>query len=256
MKSESFKNIEKVKECVKRDKLTIPLWVLLVPVLTIVVAGWALATGRAQSIQLQWVAWIAVGFSLMAITIDLSCYYTLPNRDVYNIPPGNIRFRFIIRVIEVATIYYIALPAVAVLSDRLLGLNKLIPSPYNWLGLVILIPGMVLGSWTSRTFFRIGQGTTVNFEPTQNLVKGGPFRYIRNPMSVGTLIVMAGLAVILSSYVLLILFLFLIPVSHIYVVNVEEKELEVRFGQPFLEYKNSVPRWFPRRQKRTNPSVA
>lgn len=246
MESLSSNNVDKVKESMKKDKTSMLIFLILVPLVIILVAGWSLVTGRAQSLQMHLAAWIALVCSIVAVIIDIFTYFTLPDRKVYNVPPGNIRLRFVIRVIEVAAIYYLAVPAVAVLGDRLLGLNKLVPPPYHWLGLVLLIPGMILGSWTSRTFFRVGQGTTIPFEPTQNVIKEGPFRYVRNPMILGSEIVIAGLTVILASYILLIVLLLIIILDHVYIVKVEENELEVRFGQPYLEYKNSVPRWIPR----------
>jgi protein-S-isoprenylcysteine O-methyltransferase Ste14 len=73
----------------------------------------------------------------------------------------------------------------------------------------------------------------------------GPFRYLRNPMSLGGVILMLGLGLYESSIsILLLAALFLC--LHLLVVYVEEPGLEERFGQPYRECKRSVNRWLPR----------
>ena len=79
----------------------------------------------------------------------------------------------------------------------------------------------------------------------QEFVAFGPFRIVRNPMSLGFVILMLGLGLYASSLSILVfasaLFLFL----HLVVVYVEEPGLEKRFGETYREYKRSVHRWLP-----------
>ncbi|HXC42086.1 MAG TPA: isoprenylcysteine carboxylmethyltransferase family protein [Candidatus Dormibacteraeota bacterium] len=73
----------------------------------------------------------------------------------------------------------------------------------------------------------------------------GPFRYVRNPMSLGWVIFMLGLGLYESSVLMILFAVVLFSFLHAIVVFVEEPGLEKRFGESYLEYKRSVPRWLP-----------
>ena len=74
----------------------------------------------------------------------------------------------------------------------------------------------------------------------------GPFRYLRNPMSLGAVIAMLGLGLYESSVLILLLALALFLFFHVIVVCVEEPGLEKRFGESYRDYKRSVNRWLPK----------
>jgi protein-S-isoprenylcysteine O-methyltransferase Ste14 len=73
----------------------------------------------------------------------------------------------------------------------------------------------------------------------------GPFRYVRNPMSLGWVIFMLGLGLYKSSVLVILFAAALFSFLHAIVVFVEEPGLEKRFGESYLKYKRSVPRWLP-----------
>jgi protein-S-isoprenylcysteine O-methyltransferase Ste14 len=74
----------------------------------------------------------------------------------------------------------------------------------------------------------------------------GPFRFVRNPMSLAGVILMVGIALWHRSALGLGLAAGLFVLFHAVVVCVEEPGLETRFGESYLQYKRNVPRWFPR----------
>ena len=106
-------------------------------------------------------------------------------------------------------------------------------------GLLVLACGGILG--TRGIIETPGD----RFFPKE-FVAFGPFRYMRNPMSLGAVILMVGLGLYESSVSVLmlgsVLFLFL----HLIIVYVEEPGLEKRFGESYGNYKRSVNRWWPR----------
>jgi protein-S-isoprenylcysteine O-methyltransferase Ste14 len=97
-------------------------------------------------------------------------------------------------------------------------------------GAVVLICGVIL--------------STPGVLPTEFVVFG-PFRYLRNPMSLGALIMMLGLALFCRSISILFLSIVLFLVMHAVIVFLEEPALEKRFGESYLRYKRSVNRWVP-----------
>jgi len=76
------------------------------------------------------------------------------------------------------------------------------------------------------------------------LVTSGPFRFSRNPNYLGMALLLFGIAILLgnlSAFISPMLFVVLID---IFVIPVEEKNLEKKFGKKYLDYKNRVRRWF------------
>jgi protein-S-isoprenylcysteine O-methyltransferase Ste14 len=80
----------------------------------------------------------------------------------------------------------------------------------------------------------------------KEFVAFGPFRHVRNPMSLGLVILMLGLGLYAHSVSVLLFALVLFLFLHLIVVYVEEPGLEKRFGDSYRAYKRSVRRWLPR----------
>jgi protein-S-isoprenylcysteine O-methyltransferase Ste14 len=80
--------------------------------------------------------------------------------------------------------------------------------------------------------------------PTKFVVLG-PFRFVRNPMSLGAVTMMFGLALFCRSISVLLFSVILFLALHAIVVLWEESFLEKRFGASYLQYKHSVNRWVP-----------
>jgi protein-S-isoprenylcysteine O-methyltransferase Ste14 len=134
--------------------------------------------------------------------------------------------------------------------DQRLGLPDFYAGPINLLvGVIMIIGGLALGLWSIYAQITIGQGTPVPLMPTRKMVVQPPFTYCRNPMTLGTYIAYLGLCAILGSISALVIVLFLIILLLLYIKLFEEKELEARFGEEYLEYKHSTPFMLPRFRK-------
>jgi protein-S-isoprenylcysteine O-methyltransferase Ste14 len=89
-----------------------------------------------------------------------------------------------------------------------------------------------------------GMLSTPGIIPTKFVVLG-PFRYVRNPMSLGLVTTMFGLALFCRSISILLFSVILFLVLHAIVVLWEESFLEKRYGESYVQYKQSVNRWLP-----------
>jgi len=114
------------------------------------------------------------------------------------------------------------------------------------LGVLLVATGLALVSWCITLFARVGKGTLAPWDPTSRLVAVGPYRYTRNPMITGVSSILTGEALAMGSWRLALWALIFIVLNHIYFLLIEEPGLEHRFGEPYLEYKRTVPRWIPR----------
>jgi len=119
--------------------------------------------------------------------------------------------------------------------------------PYNIvLGLVLIIASISFAAWALWCQWNIGKGTPVPVAPTQKLIVTGPYAYCRNPMVFGVLLYYLGLVLAVGSLMGLgVVFIFGVLAS-MYVKFVEEKELELRFGDEYVEYEKNTPFVIPR----------
>ena len=96
-------------------------------------------------------------------------------------------------------------------------------------------------------WMQTGRGTPLPMLPTQELLTGGPFRYCRNPMTLGTAIAYVGLGIAAATFAGVAMALGLIALLLVYLKRVEEAELTERFGEPYVAYMREVPFIVPRR---------
>jgi len=143
---------------------------------------------------------------------------------------------------------------VAVIVPAVILCSKQTASPLRLplrLGLVVIgaalvVLGLALIVQTIRLFSSLGEGTLAPWDPTQKLVVRGVYRFVRNPMISGVLSILLGEAALFASPALLWWFVVAAAVNIVYIPLSEERGLERRFGDAYLEYKRNVPRWIPR----------
>ena len=80
------------------------------------------------------------------------------------------------------------------------------------------------------------------YKPTSKLVTGGPFRYSRNPIYLGLILLYAGIAAAVDAVLVLVLLLPAIAVLYYGVIVREEAYLERTFGEDYRRYKARVRR--------------
>lgn len=78
------------------------------------------------------------------------------------------------------------------------------------------------------------------------LVISGIYAHTRNPMYVGNLLIVAGLAIASNSLTTLLVAPPLMVIAYVAIVAAEENYLRGRFGAAYQEYCSEVPRWLPR----------
>jgi protein-S-isoprenylcysteine O-methyltransferase Ste14 len=113
-------------------------------------------------------------------------------------------------------------------------------------GLGVLVVGLSLFVASLRRFATEGQGTLAPWDPPRELVVRGPYRYVRNPMISGVLLVLVGEALVLRSRAHLLWACTFFAINAVYIPLMEEPDLERRFGERYREYCRHVPRLFPR----------
>jgi protein-S-isoprenylcysteine O-methyltransferase Ste14 len=109
-------------------------------------------------------------------------------------------------------------------------------------GLIFVAIGLTLGILSIRRF-RLAGTSVVPGEPSTALVVEGPYRFTRNPIYIGFVLLYFGLAIILTSVWVLVLLIPVLIVLQRGVVEREEGYLERQFGDAYRKYQARVPRW-------------
>ena len=110
------------------------------------------------------------------------------------------------------------------------------------LGSLLVIAGFVLFVTTIFLFATRGRGTLAPWDPPARLVVAGPYRFVRNPMIAGVLLILAGEALVLRSPAIGTWAAVFLLINAVYFPLVEEPQLESRFGEDYRKYKRHVPR--------------
>ncbi|GLS29342.1 Protein-S-isoprenylcysteine O-methyltransferase Ste14 [Mesorhizobium albiziae] len=130
-----------------------------------------------------------------------------------------------------------------------LALHWLVPLPFlpaglpvGWLGAAIFVLALALFAWAIVTVTRSGSNVPTN-RPTTAIVESGPYRFTRNPIYLGMVLGLIGLAIALDNLWLLIALAPFALVIRYGVVAREEAYLERKFGDVYRGYRSRVRRW-------------
>jgi protein-S-isoprenylcysteine O-methyltransferase Ste14 len=151
-----------------------------------------------------------------------------------------------------ALIFPLSIPAVLVILlprvDRMMGTGSFYIGFENIItGILLILFGGILAIWTIYAQLKLASGTPFPMLPTKKLIIIGPFKYCRNPMTLGTIMAYAGIAIMIGSYASLLFVVLLALLLIAYLKFVEEKELALRFGQDYADYKKDTPFIIPGR---------
>jgi protein-S-isoprenylcysteine O-methyltransferase Ste14 len=133
---------------------------------------------------------------------------------------------------------------------RIVGRDGEAPSGWSYVGVVPVAIGLLIYAWTAFDFAWTGRGTPAPIDPPRQLVVRGLYRYMRNPMYVGVLLVIVGEAALRRSWRTAEYALAVTAMFGVFVVLVEEPLLRSQFGTAYADYCARVPRWLPRIQGR------
>lgn len=139
-------------------------------------------------------------------------------------------------------VYFLLAIAVMILLDSFFPLVHWVAAPWNYVGIVLIGLGLLLTIRSVILFRRSGTQTHPGVKATQ-LVHEGPYRYTRNPMYLGLIIILVGVAVLLGSVSPLLVIPLMIWILHVKFILREEKWMENWFGEPYLDYKKKTRRW-------------
>jgi protein-S-isoprenylcysteine O-methyltransferase Ste14 len=119
-------------------------------------------------------------------------------------------------------------------------------SLWRSMAVALFAAGGTLGLTSAWFMVTRGAGTPLPVDATRSLVVAGPYRYVRNPMAIGSFAQGIAVGLFLGSPLATIYALTGSVGWNYFVRPWEELDLERRFGVPYIAYKESVRCWIPR----------
>jgi protein-S-isoprenylcysteine O-methyltransferase Ste14 len=121
----------------------------------------------------------------------------------------------------------------------------------RWTGLALVAAGAATLFRCIWEFAVWGRGTLAPVDPPTHLVVSGLYHYVRNPMYVAVVLILAGEAWLFWSVGLLLYAAGFFLVANLFIIIHEEPALRRTFGESYAEYMRAIPRWVPRIPGRT-----
>jgi protein-S-isoprenylcysteine O-methyltransferase Ste14 len=113
-------------------------------------------------------------------------------------------------------------------------------------GFVLTGLGVVFLLWTIKAQREIGKGTPMPLMATRKLVVQKPYSYCRNPLAFGLVNLYSGVSILIGSPSSVVMVFVFSAIILSYIKFIEEKELEQRCGDEYVEYKKRTPFIIPR----------
>ena len=111
----------------------------------------------------------------------------------------------------------------------------------QWIGYVLGF--LLLGIGIGLSAWAVLEAGSTNIDSPDKLITSGPYSFSRNPMYVGWGLIYLGLALIVNSVWILILFPLVIAAIHFLDILKEEQRLKEQFGDEYLDYQSRVRRY-------------
>lgn len=138
-------------------------------------------------------------------------------------------------------LWLIGLVLVALGADALLGTHPVLA---HWpTGLGFIAVGFAVSAWGRLTFKRHGAEIFPWSETHSTFVAVGPFRFTRNPMYVGMVIMGIGAALVAGTWMMWLVPVAVFALDQLVIIPYEERSMERTFGDAYREYRSRVRRW-------------
>jgi len=137
---------------------------------------------------------------------------------------------------------FLLLIGLPLLLHYIVPIRTLIRQPFSYLGAIVMALAFALMNWASGEFRKAGTGFQLQGGGSA-LVTSGPFRFSRNPMYLGMLLWVLGLAVLLGSLIAFLFPVLLFLVANFLIVPMEERRLVETMGEAYIAYSRRVRRW-------------
>jgi protein-S-isoprenylcysteine O-methyltransferase Ste14 len=187
----------------------------------------------------DWLIGEAIGLGIGLIPAQLLARWTARNE--------HLKERVVLQICAFTGVMLFVLPTVVITQSGSSWTSPLtLPMWQISLYIQILMVPASIGLTAVQEFATRGQGTPVPFDPPTRLVTTGIYAFVANPMQLAAFVLLLGIGLMIGN-----LWVAAAGVmAHLYSAGLagwdEDEDLRTRFGDHWVAYRRSVPRWFPR----------
>lgn len=116
--------------------------------------------------------------------------------------------------------------------------------PLFWIGIAMMIGGMLFRGWSVRVlanYFTVD----VTIRPDHQLIRSGPYRWLRHPSYTGSLMTFYGFALALGNFGSLVVIVLPVTAAFLWRIRIEERVLSEAFPAQYAEYSRETKRLLP-----------
>jgi len=136
---------------------------------------------------------------------------------------------------------YLIVIILGIFSDFLLNMKIFSNDIYQYTGVFLLVGSSVIIYWAQKTSANYKQKVQENNEAS--LFEQGPYKYLRHPTYFCLFVMTIGFGLILNSLSIIVFAVIAYLITKIFFLRREEKTLEKKYGEVYLEYKKKVKNW-------------
>lgn len=108
------------------------------------------------------------------------------------------------------------------------------------LGIVCMATGGVVRYYAVRTLDQYFT-SKVRVQDDQEVVDGGPYRWVRHPSYTGGLLGYTGVGIVLANWLSAVVIPALMVLAYVYRIRIEERTLREQLGEPYENYLKRTP---------------
>ena len=139
-------------------------------------------------------------------------------------------------------VYLVIALVLALAFDYYAPVARVVPAPWNWAGVALVAAGLAL--IVSQAIVFKSKGTAIKpFDESSVLIQDGLYRFSRNPIYVGMVTLLLGVAIGLGTVTPFIAPIGMWIILSALFIRVEERMLEEKFGDRYRAYQRKVRRW-------------
>lgn len=184
--------------------------------------------------------------TVMIFGLCYNIFLISENRIFRNSNTNSLLLNCIKTFFQIICIWLITLFVFPVLIIESFGVSFIISSTTKIIGIFLFVFFSTIGLYSAIVMVKIGKGTPLPLDQTQNLVTKGPYKYVRNPMAIAGVGQGISISVFLGSIHILIYSIFGAFLWHFVVRPLEEKNMIERFGNEYEVYRSTVKCWLPK----------
>ena len=144
---------------------------------------------------------------------------------------------------------YAFMPWILLTKERYFYDTSYISIPIRIFSITLGMLGILIQIWAIIKFQKIGKGTPIPSLAPKHFVQEGPYKWVRNPINIGELLLLFSIALWFQSAFLYAYVLLGATAFHLFIVYNEEPQLRRRFGEKYEKYLTRVNRWIPKKPK-------